>query len=1076
MKTGWTGIRVRGGPGTGLAVGLAGLIGGSLGAACTEPDTPSVGSASGELEVGDELEVDPPISMLAFGTQQAGMPLRDGDHYLVTWTDDRFNWTFPLVPTLTLSVFAARVADDGTVLDPGGFEIVSFPFDRFWDMGGACSGTGVCLLVFGEPSGGPLLATRVSGNQVIDAEPFVVAATTTRPAFGAPSQPVAWDGEKFRVVFQQDGANLTTRVGTDGSVEPAVAVGVSGGAPIVACEGPRCLVVVTRVGAEQTAHGRLFEPAGPVGELFALPGPNLQEGGGTVYWDGARYWLGFSRTGTAPPTVRGYVARISADGEVLDPDGVWFGPETAFPSFEIGAFGQDGPLILVSWTSFASNPVSFLTRVTPDAVVLDPAGVPISGPPFRNVALVCGPEACLGATTQIVSRDFSVRALRLDGVVPQDPPIIDITTAPPAQAEAAAAWTGGQYAVVWRDGRPLVTAFPSQDPPSTIRGALVSPQMEQVASLEIDRQRFLSCDVQAPKVAATSSSVLVTWDSCTSVAAQALGLDGQPVSDPILVDQQFGDDAHPSVASTGAEYVVMWDHEESVLPRSVQARRYAANGAPRSDRFQFTRNGVSPVAAFDGTSYLVVWQRPLSNRESRRDLFAARMTPTGTVLDADIPIATLPGIPEDAQSVACGGGVCLIAWRHAGIQVRAVRVGPDGTVLDATPLVIAVDGPVATTSTTFDGEAFLVAWREETGAMRAAQVTPAGQIVAPGAFTISPADSSAYRPAVISNGAGHRVALYDRFDRTPGVVMRRVRARVIGPPAPAPDAGVPDASVPDAGADAAVPDAAVPDAAVTDAAVPDAAVPDAAPPTGDPDYVVSALGDPPAAAVSGASFSSGVTVQNLGGAATATSTTRFFLSVDTVIGGDRALTGTAAVPPLAAGASDVQTVALSVPTGLASGTYFLLACADRGATVPESDDRNNCRASAAAVAVTGPDLIVDAVINPPSALVVGQSFSAGDSTLNQGSAGAASSGVAYYLSPVPARGSGARRLSTTRATGPLAAGAVSNGAVSAKVPSIAAGTYYLVACADVSSTVAELDEQNNCAASTGTTAIGAALR
>ena len=132
--------------------------------------------------------------------------------------------------------------------------------------------------------------------------------------------------------------------------------------------------------------------------------------------------------------------------------------------------------------------------------------------------------------------------------------------------------------------------------------------------------------------------------------------------------------------------------------------------------------------------------------------------------------------------------------------------------------------------------------------------------------------------------------------------------------------------------------------------------------------------------------------------------------------------------------------------------------------MPESDDRNNCRASAATVAVTGPDLVVDAVINPPASLDVGQSFLAGDSTRNQGSAGAASSAVAYYLSPTPARGTGAKRLSTTRSTGPLAPAAVSNGQVTVKVPPIASGTYYLVACADVSSTVSELDEQNNCAA------------
>ncbi|HKE13682.1 MAG TPA: CARDB domain-containing protein, partial [Kofleriaceae bacterium] len=927
---------------------------------------------------------------------------------------------------------------------------------------------------FGEPSGGPLLALRLDGTQVLDAEPFVLAATTTRPAFGALPQPVAWDGEKFRVVYQQGGVNLTTRVGADGAVEPASPVGVSGGGPGVACQGPRCLIMVTRVGVPVSSFARLFDPAGPIGDLFPVPGPVGQEGDGSLFWDGARYWIAYTVPAANPLSFRGHVARVSADGELLDPDGIPISPEDAHVF--MSGVGHDGPLLLVSYARIvpSGGTESFLTRVTPDGAVLDPAGVRIAGPPLFGLGLGCGPDTCLGVTLQILDRDFSGRAFRLDGIELLDPPLIDITTAPPAQAEASAAWTGTSYAVVWRDGRPIQTVNPSADPTSTIRGALLSPTMERVASLEIDRQRYLGCDGKAPSVAGAAGSAMVVWDACGHVAGQALGADGQPLGPAGDVDGPTGADAHPFATSSGQEYLVLWDHQESPPPRSIEARRLGPAGTPRSDRFQVTRNGSSPVAAFDGTNYLLVWQRPLSNRESRPDLFAARMSSTGTVLDADIPIATLAAIPESAQSVACGGGVCLVVWRHAAIQVRAVRVGPDGTVLDATPLVIAVDGPVATTSTTFDGEAFLVAWREETGAMRAAQVTPSGQIVAPGAFTINPADASAYRPAVVSNGAGHRVALYDRFDRTPGVVMRRVRARVIGAPATVPDAGVPDASLPDAGvADAALPDAAPPDAATPDAAPPDAAPPDAAPPTGDPDYVVAALGDPPAAAVSGASFSVGVTVHNAGGPASATSTTRFFLSVDTAVGGDRALTRTATVPPLAAGASDAQTVALSVPTGLASGSYFLLACADRGATVPESDDHNNCRASAGTVAVTGPDLVIAAVVDPPPSLAIGQSFPAGDSTRNDGTSGAATCAVAYYLSPTPTRGPGARRLSTTRSTGPIAAGAVSSGTVSEKVPSMAAGTYYLVACADVSSTVAELDEQNNCAAATGTTAVGA---
>ena len=75
----------RGASRTGLAAALAGLS--AIGAGACTADAPSVGSASAELEVGPELEVEPPVSALAWGFQSGWNPVRDGDHYLVAWID-----------------------------------------------------------------------------------------------------------------------------------------------------------------------------------------------------------------------------------------------------------------------------------------------------------------------------------------------------------------------------------------------------------------------------------------------------------------------------------------------------------------------------------------------------------------------------------------------------------------------------------------------------------------------------------------------------------------------------------------------------------------------------------------------------------------------------------------------------------------------------------------------------------------------------------------------------------------------------------------------------------------------------
>jgi hypothetical protein len=243
-----------------------------------------------------------------------------------------------------------------------------------------------------------------------------------------------------------------------------------------------------------------------------------------------------------------------------------------------------------------------------------------------------------------------------------------------------------------------------------------------------------------------------------------------------------------------------------------------------------------------------------------------------------------------------------------------------------------------------------------------------------------------------------------------------------------------------------------------------------------PDYVVAELGALPGAVALGQSFPLPTTVENVGdAAAAAVSTTRYFLSVDPVVGvGDAKFAQTVQVPPLGIGASDTATATLVGPSGVPDGSYFVMACADRNNTVPESDNRNNC-AAAGPIAVTGADLVVDAVDEPPGTLVVGSSFSLGDTTRNAGTAGVSASLVGYYLSLTPSRGPSALRLNgQRRQTGPVAPGATSTGSVRVTVPAVPAGSYYLVACADVSSQVAESDDDNNCTASSGTTGIGPA--
>jgi hypothetical protein len=89
------------------------------------------------------------------------------------------------------------------------------------------------------------------------------------------------------------------------------------------------------------------------------------------------------------------------------------------------------------------------------------------------------------------------------------------------------------------------------------------------------------------------------------------------------------------------------------------------------------------------------------------------------------------------------------------------------------------------------------------------------------------------------------------------------------------------------------------------------------------------VSNPPATAAPGASFTGSDTVKNQGAAAAGASTTRFYLSADRFKdAADTQMSATRSVAGLAAGATSSGNVTLAIPSTIAAGAYYLLACAN----------------------------------------------------------------------------------------------------------------------------------------------------
>jgi subtilase family serine protease/subtilisin family serine protease len=226
-----------------------------------------------------------------------------------------------------------------------------------------------------------------------------------------------------------------------------------------------------------------------------------------------------------------------------------------------------------------------------------------------------------------------------------------------------------------------------------------------------------------------------------------------------------------------------------------------------------------------------------------------------------------------------------------------------------------------------------------------------------------------------------------------------------------------------------------------------------------PDLVVSVLAVQ-ATAAPGAAIVVTNTVKNQGGGTAGATTTTFYLSSDTALGAGDLLFGSRAVPELAtAGVSSGATTVVIPPT-VATGSYYVIAKADADNAVVETNESNNITIRNVQI---GGDLVVSTPTLPATA-GAGTTIVVSETTTNKGAGTIAASVTRFYMSATLAIDASAVLLSGSRAIPELAGGASSAGSTSVLIPTVATGSYYLIAKADADNAVIETQEANNTAA------------
>jgi hypothetical protein len=452
-------------------------------------------------------------------------------------------------------------------------------------------------------------------------------------------------------------------------------------------------------------------------------------------------------------------ARVTPQGTVLDTQGFTISPmwvnDSVFPAIEFG-----GDNFLVVWENGSGG--IWGARVTPQGTVLDPDGLILSLGFHYFPDLAFDGEKYLAVWYEDICPGdiFGVR-VAADGMV-LDTAEIRITRELRLQTNPCAAFGGTNFVVAWQDCRVDGIRSDIYGARVTSEGAVIEPDGFLVSMAASGQTN--------PAAAFDGDNFLAVWqdgrDSSVKLYGARVAANGTLLDSSGFPIARGGDQWYPDAAPLDSNFLVVWQDLGDVGIRGARV----TSGGIVLDPGGLVISGASgtmrtPAIACDSAQYFVVWH---DARNDDGDIYGARVSADGTVLDPDgIPISRVEG-SQESPSIAWDGADFLVVWAELGgsPEIRGARVAPDGTVLDSTGLLIwRGRSRQGRPSAAWGDSSFLVVWEDRRGLtgydITGARVSPAGVVLDTAGIEIAVAEGQQYAPDVVYNGAGFMVVWQD---------------------------------------------------------------------------------------------------------------------------------------------------------------------------------------------------------------------------------------------------------------------------------------------------------------------------
>lgn len=583
----------------------------------------------------------PPSLIPATGLQTGSSIASDGDGFLAVWADNRGG---------AASIYGARLAADGTILDPTGIRIASGLYSRaaaVWtgrsylvilsgnspatvavarvDRDGTLASPARKLfdgvIIGTQPAawnGSRLLLAYNDGLQrrfaLLDDQGQLVGSPATLPSDPAfsPWTSVASNGTDFLVVLDSQNGNITAvRVDGAGNQLEAQPLAIGGNSvyrPLLAAsDGSDYLVLLSQTGNGDALLTRRVSKKGELGAAVITPVRRPQRA--ALAWNGSSYVAVFETTGPEGLDLRGM--RFDASGTPIDSTPFVVAGPTGAPAQP--ALASNGRRVLASWDDQRIGQksgtgdifVRFLDPtpsgddqlLTKAAAAQQHAAVAFDGLNY----LAAWQEEETGGS-QIV---YINRIARFGG--PLDGRGVRVTRSVHDQLSPRVLFDGTRFLVAWQEADGLFLRRVARD------GTFLDPEPTAVTPADCVADDF--------DMATDGKRTALVWVDCASHHVFGARVDNETatVLDTKAAEVSTEEEAHaPRIVFGGGLYFVTWEERIAIPLTDPQAYAKNVRGAnllpnlfllddPAIDVAAGEQQESMPAVAWDNQEFLVTY-------------------------------------------------------------------------------------------------------------------------------------------------------------------------------------------------------------------------------------------------------------------------------------------------------------------------------------------------------------------------------------------------------------------------------------------------------------------------------------